>query len=176
MQVPDPAAGSQGEAAIDTITDPSRIRDSNVRQFLELWFAEVKAGRLPDKSFLDPLRLRFLLGSLSLLDIQKEPLRFRYRLVGTDIVQRLDAELTGRWLDDHPNPVIRALLLQGATKIYRESMPVYSRLETRALGESWLLEVVGVPLFDAKGNVAYIGAGQSFPPGKAERPPEQRDS
>lgn len=56
----------------------------------------------PGKDFLDPLRLRFLLGSLSLLEIQRQPLRFRYRLVGTDIVQRPGMELTGKWLDDHP--------------------------------------------------------------------------
>lgn len=153
---------------LETIDDPGRIGDANVRQFAELWFAEMRAGRKPDKSFLDPLRLRFLLGSLSLLEVQAKPLRFRYRLVGTDIVERLGFELTGKWVDEHPIPAIRALLLQGSSTICREAKPVYGRLQMRVLGQDWTLEAIGVPLFGPDGDVAYIGAGQSFPPDKAD--------
>jgi hypothetical protein len=159
----------QGQPSIEFITDPSRIRDSNVRQFLELWQAAHIDGRAPGKSFLDPLRLRFLLGSLSLLEVQSEPLRFRYRLVGTDIVQRLGHELTGKFLDEHPDPLLRPFLVKGATMVHHAMMPAYAYVQARTLGQDWLLEVVAVPLLGPDGEVAFIGAGQSFPPGKTEQ-------
>lgn len=151
---------------IELISDPARITDGNVRQFLKFWLAAHRDGRMPGKEFLDPLRLRFLVGSLSLLEVQREPLRFRYRLVGSDIVQRLSMELTGKWLDDHPDPHMRPYLIQGATMVYREAKPAYCRARTRTMGEDWLLELVAVPLLGPDGKIAYIGAGQSFPPGK----------
>ncbi|WP_374466066.1 PAS domain-containing protein [Ferrovibrio sp.] len=173
MELAGPSALSQGAPSLDFASDAGRIQDSNVRQFLQLWLAARDAGPLPDKSFLDPLRLRFLLGSLSLLEVQPDPLRFRYRLIGTDIVQRLGYELTGKWLDEHPDPTIRPFILKGATMVFHAAKPVYGYAQARVLGEDWLLEVVAVPLFGPDGEVAYIGAGQSFPPGKAERPPGQ---
>ena len=165
--------GAPALPVIETVANADRVRDPNVRQFLALWFAEADAGRPPGKDFLDPLRLRFLLGSLSLLDVEKNPLRFRYRVVGTDVVQRLGVELTGKWLDDHPVASIRPLLIQGARMVYHTGKPVYGSVDTRALGQDWALEVVAVPLFAADGSVGWIGAGQTFPPDKAERQPEQ---
>ncbi|MFN4164220.1 MAG: PAS domain-containing protein [Ferrovibrio sp.] len=173
MELAGPTALSQGAPSLEFISDAGRIQDSNVRQFLQLWFDAGGSGSLPDKSFLDPLRLRFLLGSLSLLEVQPDPLRFRYRLIGTDIVQRLGYELTGKWLDEHPDPTIRPFILKGATMVYHAARPVYGHAQARVLGEDWLLEVVAVPLFGPDGEVAFIGAGQSFPPGKSERPPGQ---
>lgn len=171
-----PLPGPVSLPVIETIATADRVRDPNVRQFLALWFTEFAAGRKPGKDFLDPLRLRFLLGSLSLLEVEKEPLRFRYRLVGTDVVQRLDTELTGKWLDDHPVPALRPLLIQGARMVYHTGKPVYGSLDTRALGQDWLLEVVAVPLFAPDGSVAWIGSGQTFPPDKLERLPDQPNS
>lgn len=165
---PQSATTQGGQPSIEFITDPSRIRDANVRQFLELWQTAHVDGRAPGKSFLDPLRLRFLLGSLSLLEVEPEPLRFRYRLVGTDIVQRLGYELTSKWLDEHPDDALRPFLIKGATMVYHAARPAYAHVKARALGQDWLLEVVAVPLFGPDGEVAFIGSGQSFPPGKAE--------
>lgn len=159
----------QGQPSLDFISDPGKIQDSNVRQFLQLWYNAHIDERAPGKEFLDPLRLRFLLGSLSLLEIQPEPLRFRYRLVGTDIVQRLGHELTGKFLDEHPDPALRPFLVKGATMVHHAAMPIYAHVKSRTLGEDWLLEVVAVPLLGPDGEVAFIGAGQSFPPGKAEQ-------
>lgn len=168
-----PVPGKPAVPVIEAVSDSDRVRDPNVRQFLSLWFAEANAGRRPGKEFLDPLRLRFLLGSLSMLEVQKNPLRFRYRLAGTDVVQRLGTELTGKWLDDHPNPVFRPLLIQGARMVYHTGRPVYGGMDTRALGQDWSLEVVAVPLFAPDGSVGWIGAGQSFPPDKTDRPSGQ---
>ena len=170
MELPGLSIAPQGLPMLEFISDPDKIRDDNVRQFLQLWQDAHMDERAPGKDFLDPIRLRFLLGSLSLLEVHHDPLRFRYRLVGTDIVERLGHELTGKWLDEHPDPALRPFLVKGATMVHHAAMPVYGHVKARTLGEDWLLEVIAVPLLGADGTVAYIGAGQSFPPGKLESP------
>lgn len=168
MQAVSPVTIPQTTPSLDFARDAGDVQDSNVRQFLQLWFDARANGEMPGKDFLDPLRLRFLLGSLSLLEVQPDPLRFRYRLVGTDIVQRLGHELTGHWLDEHPDQAWRPFLLKGATMVHHAAMPVYGHVQARTMSMDWLLEVVAVPLFGPDGEVAYIGAGQSFPPYKSE--------
>lgn len=170
MELPAASVVPQGQPSLGFISDAGKIQDSNLRQFLQLWHNAHVDGQAPGKDFLDPLRLRFLLGSLSLLEVQSAPLRFRYRLVGTDIVQRLGHELTGKFLDEHPDPALRPFLVKGATMVQHTATPIYGHVKARTLGQDWLLEVVAVPLLGPDGEVAFIGAGQSFPPGKAEAP------
>jgi hypothetical protein len=46
------------------------------------------------------------LSRMWLLDVFREPLRFRCRLVGSEMVRSIDQEVTGRWLDEvHPSSV-----------------------------------------------------------------------
>ena len=167
MEVAEPASSGSGSPRIEPISDPAGIGDPNVRRFLTLWLEAHRNGRPPGKEFLDPLQLRFLLGSICLLEVQKQPLRFRYRLVGTDIVRRLDMEMTGKWLDEHPDKALRPFLVDGAAMVYRNASPGYCRASTRTLGRDWLLELVAVPLLGADGSIGYIGTGQTFPPDKS---------
>ena len=58
---------------------------------------------LPGRQHLDPLDLRRFLPQLWLVDVQHEPFRLKYRLVGTRIRELVGRELTGQWLDEaHP--------------------------------------------------------------------------
>ena len=55
---------------------------------------------MPARADIDPLEVPRLLPPLMLVAVAGEPPRFRFRLVGTEIVARYDAALTGRELDD----------------------------------------------------------------------------
>lgn len=35
-----------------------------------------------------------------MVDVQRRPLRFRYRLLGTEQVEAMEGDFTGRWLDE----------------------------------------------------------------------------
>jgi PAS domain len=60
-------------------------------------------GLLPGRRHFDPVDVPELLPGIWLLDIQREPLRMRYRLAGTGIVEAIGHEVTGRWFDEaHP--------------------------------------------------------------------------
>ncbi|HXP32118.1 MAG TPA: PAS domain-containing protein [Stellaceae bacterium] len=57
-------------------------------------------GLLPGRQHFDPLAIPRLLRWLWLLDVQRDPLRFRYRLFGTEQVLIIGRDLTGKWIDE----------------------------------------------------------------------------
>jgi hypothetical protein len=71
-----------------------------VRRFYEYWLQVAPPGRLPGRQHIVPEDMVPLLSRLWILDIFRDPLRFRYRLVGTDITRSVQRELTGLWLHE----------------------------------------------------------------------------
>lgn len=66
----------------------------------EYW-TEKKAGRIaPARRDIEPADLRDLLPNVFLVDVERHPTRFRFRLVGTEIVEAYGIDATGRFLDD----------------------------------------------------------------------------
>jgi hypothetical protein len=55
---------------------------------------------MPARRDFTPELLRPWLGHLALIDVSRNPLRLRYRLVGTRIVENLKFDATGKYLDD----------------------------------------------------------------------------
>src|ERR1700741_2466930 len=79
--------------------------DSRIAAVLRYWqHKHPKFGAVPGRQHVHPAALPDLLRPLWLCDVQREPLRFRYRLVGTSIVHVTGKEITGEWLDEvHEN-------------------------------------------------------------------------
>ncbi len=77
-----------------------------IRELYEYWASlGPGGGKLPGRRDFDPLAVPHLLPNVMLLDVVGQPPRFRYRLVGTRMVDALGSDLTGRWLDEaHSRP------------------------------------------------------------------------
>ena len=60
-------------------------------------------GLLPGRKHFNPTAIPSLLRWIWLADIQRNPLRFKYRLVGTEHVEATGTDPTGHWYDEvHP--------------------------------------------------------------------------
>jgi hypothetical protein len=70
-----------------------------VRTLHAWWRAHRGAHGIPDRGDLDPAALRALLPNLFIADIEPQPFRVRYRLVGTEIVRFAKFDFTGRYAD-----------------------------------------------------------------------------
>jgi hypothetical protein len=91
---------------VEEYTDlPPPTADARVRQLYDHWYGLWPApGLLPGRQHFDPTILPpSLLPLLWLADVQRTPLRFRYRLLGTEHVRVLGRDYTGQWIDEaHP--------------------------------------------------------------------------
>jgi hypothetical protein len=90
-------------------TDPELCKSTLVRTLHDWWTSNCSGAALPDRGAFDVFAHKDLMASLLISDVEPEPFRIRYRLVGTKIVRNLGVEFTGQYLDDflgpdHPMP------------------------------------------------------------------------
>ncbi len=81
-------------------SDPAPHWHARIAQFFRYWRSIHPPQGLPGRAHLDPLDIPTLLPGIWLLDVQPEPFRLRYRLAGTETVQAIGLEVTGRWMDE----------------------------------------------------------------------------
>jgi len=87
-----------------TWTDPELAKSQQVRALHGWWSAKAGALGLPDRMDFDLIEHRLLMPNVMISDVEAEPFRIRYRLVGTRIVHNLGVDFTGRYLDEFLGP------------------------------------------------------------------------
>jgi hypothetical protein len=94
------------------------LRHDDHWRLFDYWHAKRQGDRLPARADIDPADLRHLLPRLALIDVLREGdgLAFRYRLTGTEIVNRAGRDPTGKRFDE----LYRGDYLQTATATYRQ--------------------------------------------------------
>lgn len=75
-----------------------------IARFFDYWLSIKPADGLPGRQHFDPLDIADLIPRIWMLDVLRDPLRYRYRLAGTKEVETLQREVTGLMFDDvHPH-------------------------------------------------------------------------
>ncbi|MBG06527.1 MAG: hypothetical protein CMM59_20905 [Rhodospirillaceae bacterium] len=69
-------------------------------QVLAYWRSLFKGDVLPDRRDLDPVQIPKLLPGIILIDIHRDPYRFRFRLIGERMVAYHGRNLAGFWMDE----------------------------------------------------------------------------
>ncbi|WP_333586942.1 PAS domain-containing protein, partial [Phenylobacterium sp.] len=64
------------------------------------WAGLRRGARLPARGDIEPVALKRLLPTVSLIDVSRDPLDFRIRLAGTGLYGVYGREITGRSLTD----------------------------------------------------------------------------
>jgi len=102
--------------------------DQPALQQLHAYWETRREGRsYPARDEIDPLDLRFILGSLILVDVETAPLRYRYRLFGSDIARRQGFDMTGKYLEQHPWPELAAMARQTYDGVIASGQPALIR-------------------------------------------------
>ena len=68
------------------------------KQLYDYWCSKRKAGALPCREDIHPAEFHRLLPCISLIEIEFQPFRFKYRLAGTKLRDIHDREVTGLYL------------------------------------------------------------------------------
>ncbi|MGH7123977.1 MAG: PAS domain-containing protein, partial [Stellaceae bacterium] len=111
--------------------DPSlAFERPELGDLLCLWQAKRRGGAMPTRADLTPFDLKAHLGNLILTDVEPDPLRFRYRLVGTNITRIVKRDATGGYFDKIYTGRLRETALAVNTWVVRERAPlrIFSRM------------------------------------------------
>ncbi len=79
------------------------------RDLYTLWLVKCSPGLLPSRADIDPIEMPKLLPHIILVDVERDPWRFRARVFGTAIVDAIGFDPTGRYLEevDGTDPIQR---------------------------------------------------------------------
>lgn len=154
-----------GATTIEVMADGAILADPRLNRLYGLWCEACAAnsGKPPGHAFVDPLHLRFIIGSLLLFEVHPDPLRFRYRLVGTDIVDHLGVELTGLWLHQHPDVHRIDGIATTLELAWSRQAAVRVAFSLMSFKRRWSCEALVLPLASAVGELPLLLVGQIFP-------------
>ena len=122
------------------------FRSAKLQRVYDYWKEKRGARRLPARRDLDPLDLTFALGDILLVDVLYDPLRFRFRLDGTNLVQRYGVDMTGKLLDDYPDPEMRALIDASYRDVVARAAPVVRYRDLLIDNRVFVYEVAILPM------------------------------
>lgn len=92
-------------------------------RLLDYWEKKRAARLWPARRDIDPLDFPYVLGNVALLEVMRQPLRFRVRLFGDNLVRKIGLEITGKMLDEVPLPQLRDHLAQRCREIVERGAP-----------------------------------------------------
>lgn len=124
----------------------SDVVDPLLLKLFDYWREKRGDRAMPSRSDIDPVELRFIIGQILLVDVLREPRRFRIRLHGTELVRRAGYELTGKMLDELPQPEFRALAQQSFTTTVESRAPFHSLRDRVIDGRALRYETLMLPL------------------------------
>lgn len=101
------------------------IENDRLRRLYLYWDEKRRDRRFPARRDLDPLDFPYALGKIMLIDVSYDPLKFRFRLYGTELADRMGIDVTGLALDQHPMPEFRDFLERGWRGVIEASRPMH---------------------------------------------------
>jgi hypothetical protein len=125
-----------------------------------------KRGRraMPARREIDPLELPArLLPFLFMVDLSDDPPRWRYRLMGTEMVDRIGVDLIGRFHDDVLGTKYCTYLAPLNDEVFRHKHPIYTVTELRAKeGKALITKRLLLPLEHRGREPAIILGAQTY--------------
>jgi hypothetical protein len=124
-----------------------RIEHPKLQQLFHYWASKRGERKMPSRAEIDPLDLSFIIGNVILIDVfGDDPRRFRIRLHGTNLTERVGYDLTGKMLDEMPDAEFRDMSRLSFTKVSRTGKPLQARRDRVLDGKSRRYETIILPL------------------------------
>src|SRR4051812_44296475 len=128
-------------------TEVERCRSRLVRGLHDWWMAKREASGIPDRRSLNPADFAPILPNLVIAEVEPDPFRIRYRLVGTRVTEFTGFDFTGRYLDELIALGSANQWLDCYASAYRGRHPVYGSItEPTTAGGTFTFEFALFPL------------------------------
>lgn len=129
---------------------------------LDYWKSRQGKYRMPARGDLDPLDIPSLLSHVYLVDVAHDPLDFRYRLLGTEIVKRSRSDYTGQGLTELPEQKPASQIWTLYRKAVVETVPVTALIPYLHIPGRFV-EILAAPLSDDGRIVNMLLGAIDFP-------------
>jgi len=123
------------------------IKTPSLQRLYEDWDRRRRGRPFPARCDFDVLELGYIVGNLSLLDVCYDPLRFRFRLHGSRVTERVGYEMTGKHVDELPTPLMREMVQRHYAAVIERREPLVEVRERQIVDDRILpCEVLALPL------------------------------
>lgn len=96
-----------------------------LRAVLRYWLVIHPRDRLPGREQFDPSEVPTALGGMVLTEVERDPYRFRIRLMGTAVVQAFGKDFTGKYLDEVLPGVRDTVIHADRVQVAETGLPSY---------------------------------------------------
>jgi hypothetical protein len=76
------------------------LHDPRLKRLYEYWRERCAAAAMPTRRAIDPLDFRYILGYVTLVEVELNPRRYRFRLDGSILAMLSGMDYTGKYLDE----------------------------------------------------------------------------
>lgn len=123
------------------------IKSPLLQRLHQDWESRRRGRQMPARADFDPVDLKYVLGYLSLIDVQRDPLRFRFRIHASNIAGRVGFDLTGKDVDAIADVHYRKLVRAHYIAVVERRRPVVE-FRDRVMTDNVCLhcEVLALPL------------------------------
>jgi hypothetical protein len=76
------------------------LHDPRLKRLHDYWLGRCAAAAMPARTAVDPLDFRYILGYVTLVEVELMPRRYRFRLDGSILAMLSGMDYTGKYLDE----------------------------------------------------------------------------
>lgn len=99
------------------------LDDDRLRRLFAYWLDKRGDRQFPAKAAIDPVEFPYILGYVTLVDVEQSPRRYRFRLDGSILVELSGMDYTGRYLDELPGAEYVAFIKETYDRVVDSGEP-----------------------------------------------------
>jgi hypothetical protein len=111
------------------LDDPTTIRDARLLGLFFYWHGKCQGRVMPARRDIDPIEMRRWLGNLLLVDFPPDPMQYRIRLDGVNLVQFYSNSREGKGVEALTSEEERRIVLPQYMTVLEKKQPAYYESE-----------------------------------------------
>ncbi|MGH7088475.1 MAG: PAS domain-containing protein [Stellaceae bacterium] len=144
-------------------TTETVIRTPLLQRLQDDWERRRRGREFPARADFDVLDMKYAMGNLTIVEVAYDPLRFRFRLHGSRISQRVGYDMTGKDIEALP-PALAPLVRRHFEAVVEERRPIVEVRERQIADEGVFdSEVLALPLSRDGRTIDMLMVGVCFP-------------